>query len=55
MNESNNLIRLSEGQSKTAGKMLARAFYDYPQVEYEFPNIEERSKKLIETFEFRYR
>ena len=52
MSRLDNLIRLSEGQAKAAGKMLARAFHDYPQFEYLYPNVEERSRKLPEIFEY---
>ena len=55
MSRSNNLIRLSEGQIKAAGKMLARSFHDYPQFDYSLPNLDERSKKLPIIFEFMVR
>jgi ribosomal protein S18 acetylase RimI-like enzyme len=52
MNRLNNLIRLTDKQAKTAGKMLVRAFYDYPSVVHTFPNIDEKTKKLPKLFEF---
>ena len=55
MSRLNNLIRLTEEQAKTAGKMLARAFYDYPPIDHIFPNIDERTIKLPDIFEFMVR
>lgn len=55
MGRSNNLIRLTEGQIKAAGEMLTRAFYDYPFFVYFLPNLDERSRKLPEIFEFMVR
>ena len=50
-----NLIRLSEGQAKAAGKVLTQAFYDYPGIQHLFPNLDERSKKLPSVFEYMVR
>lgn len=55
MSRLNNLIRLTEGQAKAAGKMLARSFHDYPQFDHLLPNLDERSRKLPEIFEFMVR
>ena len=52
---SSNLIRLTEGQAKVAGEMLARAFYEYPQFGHLLPNLDERSRKLPGIFEFMVR
>ncbi len=52
MSGSNNLIRLTEEQAKIAGKMLTRAFYDYPTFDHLFPNIYEKRVKLPEIYEF---
>ncbi len=51
MNEYN-LIRLNEKQAKGAGEVLSRAFYDNSLFVYLLPNLDERSKKLPEIYEF---
>ena len=51
----NSLIRLTEGQAKEAGIMLARAFHDYPQYDHTLSNLEERARKLPEIKEFMVR
>lgn len=48
----NNLIRLTEDQVPAAGKMLARAFYNYPHYDYTLPNLGVRTKKLPEIYEY---
>ncbi len=48
----NNLIRLNNGQTKAASKVLARAFQNYPQFDFTLPNLEERAIKLPEIYEF---
>ncbi|KKN40515.1 hypothetical protein LCGC14_0732460 [marine sediment metagenome] len=48
MGRSSNLIRLTEGQAKAAGEILARAFHDYPQYDYLFTNVDEKIRKLPE-------
>ncbi len=50
-----NLIRLTDGQAKAAGDMLARAFHDYPEYDHSLPNLNERSRKLLGIFEFMVR
>jgi len=52
MSDSNNLIRLAEEQVKTAGEILARSFHDYPQFDHTLPNLDVRSKKLPEIYEY---
>ena len=52
MGRSSNLIRLTEGQAKAAGEILARAFHDYPQYDYLFTDAEEKIRKLPEINEF---
>ena len=48
----NKIIRLGEGQIKTAGEVLARAFFDYPQFDHLLPDLDERTKKIKSIFEF---
>ncbi len=52
MGRSSNPIRLTEGQAKAAGEILARAFHDYPQYDYLFTNVDEKIRKLPEINEF---
>ncbi|HEA71125.1 hypothetical protein LCGC14_0828850 [marine sediment metagenome] len=52
MSKINNLIRVSEEQAKVAGKVLARAFHDYPTMNYLFPYEDEKSRKLPKIFEY---
>lgn len=46
MSKLNNVYRLTEEQIYTASKVCARAFQDYPQMSYYFPNPSNRGKKL---------
>ncbi|MFX1428414.1 MAG: hypothetical protein ACFFBE_18310 [Promethearchaeota archaeon] len=55
MSQLNYLIRLTEEQAKIAGKMLARAFYDYPPVNHVFPNVDDKTVKLPKLFDFMVR
>ncbi|MHA2035126.1 MAG: hypothetical protein ACW972_03745 [Promethearchaeota archaeon] len=52
MSRLNKLIRLTEDHAPAAGKMLARAFYDYPHYDFTLPNLDIRTKKLPEIYEY---
>ncbi|MHA2283637.1 MAG: GNAT family N-acetyltransferase [Promethearchaeota archaeon] len=52
MSRLNNLIRLTEEHAPAAGKMLARSFHDYPSFDHTLPNLDERSRKLPEIYEY---
>ena len=46
MSKLHDLYRLSEDQVDAASKVCARAFQDYPQMSYYFPNPSERENQL---------
>ena len=52
MSRKYNLIRLTEEHAQAAGKVLVRAFYDYPTFNHLFLDEDEKSKKLPEIYEF---
>ena len=52
MSRKYNLIRLTEEHAQAAGKVLVRAFYDYPTFDHLFLEEDEKSKKLPEIYEF---
>jgi len=49
------LIRLNEGHVKLAGKVLAKAFQNYPSFDHLIPDLEERAIKLPALFEYMVR
>ncbi len=51
----NNLMRLTKADIKAAGETLARAFQDYPIMEYFIPDGQERKRKLPGVFRMQIR
>jgi ribosomal protein S18 acetylase RimI-like enzyme len=51
----NNLIRLKKADIKAGGEMLARAFQDYPLMEYFVPDGNKRKRKLPGVFRMQVR
>lgn len=52
MKKIHDLLLLKEEHTTKAGEMLARAFHDYPDINYIFSDIDERNQKLSALFEY---